>query len=320
MRYEYLNKDLLLIEDNFDSLVSENSFEILACERDKEDNLNFINQGDNYDKFDNIFDMTFPELSNVSDKNNLFESFEGKDEKLYLNFEMPQYFFIEKEEEINYSIEKKDEKEKIFMIIKEKNQLKNVVKRGRKRKDDTREAKHTKYSDDNIIRKIKRYTFRYINETLNKAKKSSYHKFEYIPYDIIKKSSNSYNICLMNSTLKEIYEESINHKDKYKTKNLERNKKFLEYLSKEENEVKEKKVIDLLNLNFIQFFNDFIKGDIQAFLNKIRKSTEENKESNKDKNKKQNNNKIVDKIDLEKYLNQVEKICNNFETYFLSKI
>ena len=93
----------------------------------------------------------------------------------------------------------------------------------------------------------------------------------------------------------------------------------MEYLAKEENENKEKEVIDILNLNFIQFFNSFIKEDLKALLNRIRESYEQDKESNKDGNKKQNNDNNVEGNDLEVYLAKVEEHCINFEAYIISK-
>ena len=69
-----------------------------------------------------------------------------------------------------------------------------------------------------------------------------------------------YNIHLMNSTIREIYQESLTYNKKpeecvyRRNKRKGRNEKTLDYLSKPENQEKEKEVINLLNLNSIQFF------------------------------------------------------------------
>jgi hypothetical protein len=229
----------------------------------------------------------------------------------------------EESEEINintiYFMDKpKENKKKIFMAIKEKIKPQNGNKRGRKRKGESGKGKHSKKEKDNIIRKIKVHFFRYVKETLNKAIKDKRHKFKNVPYYIISKSSKEFNTDLMNLTIKEIYEESFQYVDKYKEKNYKRNKWALEYFSKEENEVNEKEVINLLNLNFIQFFDIFRKEYLPTFLDEINPLSE-NKKPNNNKKGESNVDEKIDEEDVNQYLTKVENICNNFETLFLNK-
>lgn len=229
----------------------------------------------------------------------------------------------EESEEINintiYFMDKpKENKKKIFMAIKEKIKPQNGNKRGRKRKGESGKGKHSKKEKDNIIRKIKVHFFRYVKETLNKAIKDKRHKFKNVPYYIISKSSKEFNTDLMNLTIKEIYEESFQYVDKYKEKNYKRNKWALEYFSKEENEVNEKEVINLLNLNFIQFFDIFRKEYLPTFLDEINPLSK-NKKPNNNKKGESNVDEKIDEEDVNQYLTKVENICNNFETLFLNK-
>jgi len=272
-------------------------------ERNKERLLNFTGQESPNNNITNSFDLILIE-NNMFDNNFLYLNGEEDDDKI-----LNSVYFNNKPKENN---------KKIFIILKEKIQPKNGIKRGRKPKKESGKGKHSRNDEDNIIRKIKAHFFKYVNETLNKAIKSTWHKFENIPYDIIRKSSNEYNIHLMNSTIKEIYEASIHYVDKYERKNYERNKWALEYFSKEENEDKEKEVINLLNLNFIQFFDIFRKEYLPTFLDEINPLSK-NKKPNNDKKDKSNVDEKIDEEEVNQYLTKVENICNNFETLLLNK-
>ena len=274
------------------------------CERDKEDLITFSCQ-ESSKNFTNTLDP--PIKDNCMLKNNLLGS---NAEEIDDNILLSSIYFIKKPEE---------NKKKIFMILKEKMQPKNGIKRGRKPKKESGKGNHSRNAEDNIIRKIKVHFFHYVKETLNKTIKSIYHKFGSISYYVIRKSSNEYNIHLMNLTIKEIYEESLHYIDKDEGKNYKRNKWALKYCLKEENEGKEKEVINLLNLNFIQFFDIFRKEYLQTFLDEINPLSKNKKPNNNEKDE-SNVDKKIDEKELIKYLTNVEYICNNFETFLLNKL
>lgn len=305
MTSRYLQKFLIVTKSKSetDFTYEENPANNENYERDKEGLINFTHQESFNDNINKNFGP--PLLENKMLNNNLLELKAEESEEININ----TIYFMDKP---------KENKKKIFMAIKEKIKPQNGNKRGRKRKGESGKGKHSKKEKDNIIRKIKVHFFRYVKETLNKAIKDKRHKFKNVPYYIISKSSKEFNTDLMNLTIKEIYEESFQYVDKYKEKNYKRNKWALEYFSKEENEVNEKEVINLLNLNFIQFFDIFRKEYLPTFLDEINPLSK-NKKPNNNKKGESNVDEKIDEEDVNQYLTKVENICNNFETLFLNK-
>ena len=305
MTSRYIQKFLIVTKSKSetDFTYEENQANNENYERDKEGLINFTHQESFNDNINKNFGP--PLLENKMLNNNLLELKAEESEEININ----TIYFMDKP---------KENKKKIFMAIKEKIKPQNGNKRGRKRKGESGKGKHSKKEKDNIIRKIKVHFFRYVKETLNKAIKDKRHKFKNVPYYIISKSSKEFNTDLMNLTIKEIYEESFQYVDKYKEKNYKRNKWALEYFSKEENEVNEKEVINLLNLNFIQFFDIFRKEYLPTFLDEINPLSK-NKKPNNNKKGESNVDEKIDEEDVNQYLTKVENICNNFETLFLNK-
>ena len=305
MTSRYIQKFLIVTKSKSetDFTYEENPANNENYERDKEGLINFTHQESFNDNINKNFGQ--PLLENKMLNNNLLELKAEEIEEININ----TIYFMDKP---------KENKKKIFMAIKEKINPQNGNKRGRKRKGESGKGKHSKKEKDNIIRKIKVHFFRYVKETLNKAIKDKRHKFKNVPYYIISKSSKEFNTDLMNLTIKEIYEESFQYVDKYKEKNYKRNKWALEYFSKEENEVNEKEVINLLNLNFIQFFDIFRKEYLPTFLDEINPLSK-NKKPNNNKKGESNVDEKIDEEDVNQYLTKVENICNNFETLFLNK-
>jgi len=301
----YIQKFLIVTKSKSetDFTYEENPANNENYERDKEGLINFTHQESFNDNINKNFGQ--PLLENKMLNNNLLELKAEEIEEININ----TIYFMDNP---------KENKKKIFMAIKEKINPQNGNKRGRKRKGESGKGKHSKKEKDNIIRKIKVHFFRYVKETLNKAIKDKRHKFKNVPYYIISNSSKEYNTHLINLTIKEIYEESFQYVDKYKEKNYKRNKWALEYFSKEENEVNEKEVINLLNLNFIQFFDIFRKEYLPTFLDEINPLSK-NKKPNNNKKGESNVDEKIDEEDVNQYLTKVENICNNFETLLLNK-
>lgn len=305
MTSRYIQKFLIITKSKSetDFTYEENPANNENYERDKEGLINFTHQESFNDNNNKNFGP--PLLENKMLNNNLLELKAEESEEININ----TIYFMDKP---------KENKKKIFMAIKEKIKPQNGNKRGRKRKGESGKGKHSKKEKDNIIRKIKVHFFRYVKETLNKAIKDKRHKFKNVPYYIISKSSKEFNTDLMNLTIKEIYEESFQYVDKYKEKNYKRNKWALEYFSKEENEDNEKEVINLLNLNFIQFFDIFRKEYLPTFLDEINPLSK-NKKPNNNKKGESNVDEKIDEEDVNQYLTKVENICNNFETLLLNQ-
>ena len=78
----------------------------------------------------------------------------------------------------------------------------------KKRKDESGYKAHTKYSEDNIIKKIKASFIRYLDKELNNSLRfASAKKFYRLTSTIAKNLKKDDNIRLMNMTIREIYEE-----------------------------------------------------------------------------------------------------------------
>ena len=189
--------------------------------------------------------------------------------------------------------------EKLIIEMEEINNQPNNdgKKQGRKKKGEITKGNHTKFSSDNIITKIKSHFFKFMHHILNDAIKEKKYKFKPNCYkEIIKNTAKIYNINLMNLTLKQIYQESIKHIDEYdKIKNLKKIRKALKYLSIEENQEKEKYVIELLNEKFIEFYNNFKEQFMEIFLKELEKKNEK------------------------EYVERVKEHCNIFPEWFQNK-
>ena len=102
--------------------------------------------------------------------------------------------------------------DKYFYQNEETKPIKNI---GRKSKDDKEKGEHTKYCEDNIIRKIKTNFLIYIHNKINKSiKNKDFHLLRFNS-KISENLKKDYNIKLMNTTFKHLYE-NTNISTKYR--------------------------------------------------------------------------------------------------------
>ena len=239
---------------------------------------------------DNYNNDLFSENSNHKriDENNVFSlniesifSFENKDEQIDESDDNKTYFHNKQ--------------------TKKNSKIKKILGRKTKKNKGNQNGNHTKENDDNIINKIKSHFFKYVNDTINKAlTKECNYKFIQIPYKMVKNSKRDYNLDLLKSPLKKLYQQTNDYKGKFKRKDYSDNETILKYLEK--NKEKEKKANDLLNKNVSLILDDFRKTNMEQFLDEIRsKYKEENQE------------------EVEKYLEKVKKLCKGLENYFKNK-
>ena len=213
---------------------------------------------------------------------------------------------------------------KELFIIKNKRKPKKQnkdAKYGRKKqekKNNGEKGNHNRYSEDNIIRKIKSFFGKSIYKYINKSLKDS--KILKLEIDINKNLKRDLNIKLFKKTLKEIYSES-KISNKYINEKPEHNRDLIKKIYLENKEIE---VIKILNLTYLEAFNIFrgklnenllkkIEGidildnhkfeDITSLLDKIKKEEEKNKNG-----------------DIEKYINDVINLCKKFENWFEDKI
>ena len=229
------------------------------------------------------------------------------------------------EEKINISENIDISEENLNFTKNEFNQ--NSKTKGRKRKDDTIKGAHNKFSEDNMMRKIKSFFLNSCFELINKSIKNKQMQLLKLNSEIGENLKKDYNLKLLDTTLKYLFfnsKISLKYRKKIKTYyNL--NKKIIKKIFEEN---KEKEAIQLLNLTYRELFQIFrkkfedidldlktkiydieiLKGnDFKDILNFI----EEIKEKEINKNEEKQN------IDV--YLENIKNLCINYENWFLGK-
>ena len=235
------------------------------------------------------------------------------------NFDKSDSIKINNKEKVNETIIiDKITKEIIQQEIKEKIYLKKPFKEkkklGRKVKSEENLGEHNKFSDDNIIRKIKNAilnsVFIFINENLriiysnlNKDSLKEMQLFK-LKQNITIKGKADYNKNLLNRELKSIFSEDIS--DKYTRYSPKHNKDLIEKLLNEKDENKREFFNKLFNLTFLDCLNHFRGSTILNELNGLKQFEKYFDELNEEKN-----NEVYKKI--------FKYFLNNFEKEILEK-
>ena len=162
---------------------------------------------------------------------------------------------------------KKDIKlnEKTFSTNERKNNCNNAIY-GRKKKNSIEKRNHTKFTFDNILRKIKTLAIRsyqkFINNKIKYIYRNSNKEIKWILEKINQKNvANAkidFNRDYLNKTFKSIFSEDIT--TKWKTKTGKHNKNVIEHLLKEKDTAKRKIFVKLLNLKLIDIIK-YLRGE-----------------------------------------------------------
>jgi len=172
---------------------------------------------------------------------------------------------------------------------------------GRKKKAEMFKGNHTKFTDDNVIRKIKCHFLNFINNTLNKSllnKKDTFLKLDNFVNENLKKD---YNIKLMHQTIKDIYLTSkISNKYKKQSENM--NKSLINKIYSEKDEVE---TIKILEQTYIELFNKLKQEQFDEFCKEIIKKEVKNGLSEENANI---------------YLTRIIYLCENYKEWFEKKI
>lgn len=182
---------------------------------------------------------------------------------------------------------------------------KNMGRKTKDGKEKGEKGEHDKYSEDNMIRKIKSKFIDYIHNLINKSFKNKELKFLRLDSEINEKLKKDYNIELMNRTFKDLYE-NIPISKKYKKKSKENgdiNKNIIYKIYYEE-PYNEFDVINLLNKTYKELFNDFVYNNLDNFLNDIY-------EEEKRKNESEEN--------ILNYIKNIKQLCYSYEDWYLNK-
>ena len=220
-------------------------------------------------------------------------------------------------------------KENIVIEINEKS--KNIMKEkktmmGRKRKDEKGIGNHDKNAKDNMMRKIKSFLLNSINNLLNSSLKDKKLEFLNLDSEIIKNLKKDYNIILLKTTIRDLYENSSISR-KYRSKNMDNNKRIIQKIYKDNEEIETIKILNLTYGEFLQIFRRNISNLSLKLKEKIEKinilNTNEYKNliykffyeiKNQELKNNENENDIID------YINNIGKLLINYENWFLDKI
>jgi len=204
---------------------------------------------------------------------------------------------IESNENQVNQIENQDlENTKIIINLEEK----EVEMIGEEGIDDETQ-KHTKFDEDNIMRKIKTNIFKYIRCLLNNSLIDKTNKFYPLETELNENLKKELNEKLLDRSLKDIYENSkLNerHQDK-----PDANKNLIKKIFDEKTELE---TIKILSMTYRDILEQIRKKDSFNFLEEIRK---------KEKNKKKNTPQIINS-----YLEKLKKLLDNYEGWFNNKL
>ena len=196
----------------------------------------------------------------------------------------------------------KNESIEIILNESEENKTKPSANLGRKRKNEEREASHTKYRSDNMMRKIKTYFMSFLHSYLNKSLSFSHKRFLKINKKINENLRKDFNMALMQMTVKEIFGQyAINGRygDYKKERNI--NQAFICEIFKKNEEIE---TIKILNSKYI----DLLIVLRTKFLNKFSSDLIEKEIKNGES-----------KEDAEMYINELKDLLFNYEVWFEKK-
>ena len=248
---------------------------------------NFIN---GWNKYQNLYSqILLNDKSAINNKKNkkkkkkAYKPYLSNIKVIYneINDTNPLINFDENEKNnINEFLSKKTKRERkskdIFEINKSTStnneSFSNKNNRGRKKKDATYKGNHTKFTDDNMMRKIKCHFFNHINTRLNNSlidKKESFLKLDNLINENLKKD---FNMELMSKTIKDIYQNS-KISNKYKNKKNDSNKELVEKIYTENKEIE---TIKILDKTYYELFSELMQNNMDKFCNEIINKEEKN--------------------------------------------
>ena len=185
-------------------------------------------------------------------------------------------------------------------IAPEKKEPKKLL--GRKTKFDTEEREHSKFKEDNVMRKIKSHFFKFIPEYVNLSLPPEHKKFLKIDKGVNQELKRDFNVELMKKTIGDIFTENTICGRYSETKNGENyNAELVEeiYRNNEELEAIEKlkqtykQVLDYFRINHFQKF-------IDEMYNKQIKSGE-------------------NEANAQRYVDLLTNLLTNYESWFTDK-
>lgn len=249
-------------------------------------------------------------FENPEQLNNLFcgPSLSADDKKFCIENKIQ----TENKHTANTSLEKKEEEEdnshsldnflSIDIIQKtEKKEPKSFL--GRKTKGDNEEREHSKFKEDNQMRKIKSYFLKFLPDYVNSSLPFDHIKFLKIEKTVNQQLKKDFNVDLMHKPLKDIFAENPICGRYSQPKNNENHNAELVKEIFEKNE--ETEAIEKLNQTYLQVLDNFRKNNLEQFKNDILKKETKN---------------FGDRKSAMKYIDQLVELLFNYERWFNDKV
>ena len=198
---------------------------------------------------------------------------------------------------------------------------------GRKKKEEKDKSKHTKFSEDNMMRKIKSYFLNFCHNLLNESISDKNMQFLKLNSLINKNLKKEFNLNLLNTKIKDLYQFSkISSKYRKQAKEFsDKNKYIIEKINEDNVEIQ---TIKILDLTYKELFNIFRRQILDINLDlkmKIKDIALLDNQKYKNINLffdeifRQEINKNETKENIEIYINNIKDLCMNYESWFLSK-
>ena len=203
--------------------------------------------------------------------------------------------------ELNH--EKQNMSKPIFSVSNDIN-IKKISKRGRKSKSSNNHGYHTKFSTDNILRKIKARFFHkivnYINSIILSKYRNKVKVLKYLETEISKNNNIAFNKKLLNMKLKELFNSyKINGKIKLLDKNY--NKTIIKSIY-DENIIELINILEMTVMQMFEVFRDIKETKLVGF-ERMDTVIKELEYTEKDK----------------EYIDKLKRVILNFENYYYKK-
>ena len=208
-------------------------------------------------------------------------------------------------------------------------ETKSNTNKGRKLKnsDLNKESKHTKYSTDNMMRKIKNKAIESSRLLINKIIKKEFissqdHIFPYREFRKIKGAFSQelnikYNFWFYQIKIKEIF--CLEISNKYTAIQKSSNKELIDYLYSDKNKDKFIKSKKLLDMPFHQYYHDIFLGEDEEWKKIYGVEDKDNIYQLKYLLKNLEEDKNESKNDEKKYVDDINLLALNYEKFFLEK-
>jgi len=199
-----------------------------------------------------------------------------------------------------YFLKNKERKKKEeIKIKKEKQKNKGRHKKNDIRNDENDENKHDKFSEDNLMRKIKTYIFNTILNVLNKSLKDRSQKFIKLEPKLNESMKKDLNEKLMNQKIKEIYINNEISKRYLTETNCNNNINLIKKIYEEKKEIDTIKILETEYIDYVAYLQKYEMGN---FLRKIRNKEIKNPD-----------------LDVDRYINSLKYMFLNYAKWFNDK-